>query len=179
MQREFGMRGALGKVWRTDRREQLEEWLASTSDDNVHQITELCRGICSLQAHEHKGTEYQKQFLSAPAYSLHHVVPFENKANLSTVPIGSIYRTDPWELEASEKRHKAEASALMRVTEQQGKMMNHRMFPKTVEELVFIDPSRVKKDGSGGSKDVKDCFSAVPKSGGRSEYKTKFVSHSC
>lgn len=172
MQREFGMRGAVGKVWRVDQKEQLTAWLKSTTDDNVQQLTELCRGICSVQAHGNKGTEYQKQFLRAPQYGLHHVVPFENKANLSSVPIGSIYRTDPWELEASEKREKQESNAMKRLTEEQGKMRNHRNLPKTVEELVFIP---VNKSSRSASSDVNACFSGWPRSGGRSEYKTQYV----
>lgn len=142
--REIGMKGAVGKVWRPDLQEQLEQWQAATTDDNVQQLTELCRGLCSVQSHGQKGSEYQKQFLRSSVYGLNHLVPFENKANLSSVPIGSIYRTDPWELEASEKREKEMSCALKRVSEQQGKMMNHRHFPKTVEELVFIDANKAK-----------------------------------
>lgn len=169
-----GHRGVLGKVWKDDQWEYLEQWLATASDDHVRELVDLCRGLRSVQAHGQKGTEYRRQFLQAPVYSANHVVPFENKGNLSSVPIGSIYRTDPWELEASENRHKETTRGLQRVTEQQEKMMNHKKFPKTVEELIFIDPRKANKPRFG-SADVNACFSECPRNYSRSEYKTAFV----
>lgn len=168
---------AFQKVWKPDKQEELKQWKASANDENIQQLADLCRGICS--AGDGHTSEYKKRFQTVSGARTPRLEPLaigSMDKNVSRVPIGSIYRTDPWELEASGKREVEMKESFQRIQENQEQMKHHRNLPKKQEQLIFID--RYQVDKSRGSQDVTACLSGQqPKGSGPSttEYRTQFA----
>jgi hypothetical protein len=168
--------GAFDKVWRNGEKPQLERWKEATTDDKIKQLADACRGIYSLEDQEAgPRSEYRKRYGRAANYCTPRVYRDRNR---SEVPIGSIYSTDPWELEASAAREKDASDALRRVADSQDIMMNHKKHPKKPMQLTYID--RYKMNKYKESAEVTGCL--MPQSRaivgtGRSEYRAKYIAH--
>lgn len=168
--------GAFDKIWRNSEKSQLDRWKENTTEDKVRQLADACRGIYSLEEHEAgPRSEYRKRFGRAAHYCTPRVTRDRNR---SEVPIGSIYSTDPWELEASAERDKEARDALKGAVENQNLMMNYKKHPKKTMQLAFVDKYKANKYKE--ATEVTGCFVNQTSAGartGRSEYRTKYIAH--
>lgn len=171
--------GAFDKIWRSGEKPQLERWKETTSDDKIKQLADTCRGIYSLEEQEGGNvSEYRRRFGRAEQYCTPRVTRDRNR---SEVPIGSIYSTDPWELEASAVREKAAADALKRVQVVQDVMMNYKKHPKKQMQLTFGTSTKqykMKKYSLG--EEIEGCLKPQTRAmtgTGRSEYRSRYIAH--
>lgn len=167
--------GAFDKVWRNGEKPQLDQWKETTTDDKIRQLADTCRGIYSLEEQE-KGSasEYRKKYGWRSAFTPR----VTRDRNRSEVPIGSIYSTDPWELEASAVREKEAKDALLRVHASQNVMKKYKSHPKQTMQLTFIDKTKMNRYKE--SAEVTGCL--CPRSRAdlgtiRSEYRGQYIAH--
>lgn len=167
---------AFNKVWNPARQEELTQWRSTTKEENVQQLAEICRGISSAADQNISQYKHKMKPLPTEAYCSPRMTSGAIDRNLSRVPIGSIYRTDPWELEASAKRHEEEEERLKRCREGQEQMLRHKEHPKKMEHLAWVDKKSAER--SRGSIDVGGCLGVWPSSLNQigSEYRTQFQS---
>lgn len=168
--------GAFDKVWRNGEKPQLDLWKESTTDDNIRQLADTCRGIYSLEEQEDgPRSEYRKRF----GRSSHSFTPrIVRDRNRSEVPIGSIYSTDPWELEASAVREKEAKDALLGAAKTQDMMMKYKLYPKKSMALTWIDRSKMGKYREGS--EVNGCLQIQSRAQMgviRSEYRARYIAH--
>lgn len=166
--------GAFDKVWRPDQKEKLNQWKVNTKDDNIRFLADVCRGIFSQHERDcgHR-TTHRNMFQQHSTFAKR----VEKDRNLSKIPIGAIYETDSWEMEATMKRDKEQRQGLQRIRGKQDMMLRHRSNPLRPIKLSFNHKSKLT-DKYKESEQVSSVLSYLPSKVDKSEYRLRFVGHS-
>jgi hypothetical protein len=164
--------GAFKKIWKPDRVDIVKKWSQDAPEHDVQRLANACRGVFAVEANNTRSSEYKSRFVPG---SCDKPMRIERDRNRSQVPIGSIYTTDPWELEASAVRTKETRERLTEICNKQDELLKHKILPKAKTELVYIDKQKMSR--LRGSSDVRACFGGVSKFTPGSEYRCNFIAH--
>lgn len=164
--------GVFDEIWRPDRAEDLSSWRGTAESGDVESLANSMRGLKYVAERETGApkTEQRSKYVRHREAKAHTV---KKDRNLSQVPIGSIYSTDPWEIEAYHKRHTAQQESLRRIAKTQDEMRTAGREKKTEMQLICVNGEFVKR--SKEEAEVATLFRQYPRKTQKTEYRHKYV----
>lgn len=162
------------EIWRPNCAGDLADWQGSAADADVECLANSLRGLkyVSEKVGRKNRTEHRDKYVQHKVSS--RTGRGSNERNLSQVPIGSIYSTDPWEIEAAKQRESAEREKLEQFRAEQEAQKASGIKPQT---QALWNPRKRDSRAPTGPTEVAGVFKGYVGGTKASEYRGCFIAH--
>lgn len=163
------------ELWKPELSDALADWRGEAAPGDVEHLAQSLRGLRYIASNVtgigKKHTEHRAKYIR------HRKASTERRStdgarNLSQVPLGSIYSTDPWEIQAHQKRLNDIKVGIARQAQQQELTKTAYRLPKKEMTLIAVKPETVKRTRVT---EVSQCLQSYMRSGQKSEYRAQYI----